>query len=1418
MGTTRFATEQTVTVTVGKAADSATEGTDYTTVADQTITIAAGAASGTVTFALTPTNDAFHEADETISIDGTLTSVTVTGTTITLTSEDTAITTVTLTVDADTGTPSVQRSVAEAGGAKTVRVTATVGGTTRFATEQTVTVTVGKAADSATEGTDYTTVADQTITIAAGAASGTVTFALTPTNDAFHEADETISIDGTLAGVTVTGTTITLTSEDAAVTTLTLTVDADTGTNDVQTSVAENGGRKTVRVTATLGGTHFAVTTPVTVTVGQSDDSATEGTDYTTVADQTITIAAGAASGTVTFALTPTNDAFHEADETISIDGELTGATVTGTTITLTSEDAAVTALTLSVDADTGTEHVQNSLAEDGGQKTVRVTATLDGTSTFTEDQTVTVTVGKTADSATEGTDYATVADQTITIPANTASASVTFTLTPTNDAFHEEDETISIEGELTGVTVTGTTITLTSEDTAVTALTLSVDADTDADGIQTSVAEGDDPKTVRVTAMLDGTSTFTEDQTVTVTVGQTADSATERSRNVNTAEESQNGDTATEGADYETVADQEIVITAGEASAFIEFTLTPKQDIFYEGTESISVDGELTDVTVTYATIEITDDDTAPDALTLSVDTDTDTDGTQTSVAEDGGAKTVRVTATLDDETTRFATDQTVTVVVGQNGDTATEGTDYETVADQEIVITAGEASAFIEFTLTPKQDTSYEGTETISVEGELTGVTVAPTTIEMTDEEEASPVNLSVLPDSVVEGQPVTVMAQMTRALSDPVTIPVTLTSNTAKNEDYETLANISIPANSRTGTGTIATRDNYRDENDKTFTVALGDLPAMVTRGTPASVLVTILDDDEAGIDLSTASLRIDEKTDGTARYSVKLRSEPMAPVTVTVASDSTDIVTVSPAGLTFTADDWNVGKAVTVTAGVNGSARVTHTASSSDGKYAGLTTTLQVQVDERFDTSAWLIRFSRTHVGHVLDGIAERMQVSPQPGVQVSLGGQAVEPGTQLDDNGLPPLATDRPIPNGPESTAGTQTVTAREVLMGTSFALTGEKTANGSTWSVWGRGARSYFDGREGALELDGDVTTAMLGIDRRQGRWLTGLVLTHGLGEGDYSRVDGRSGRMKSHLTMITPWVSHELNDRITAWGAFGYGQGGLTFKMNQRKAWQADTKTLMAATGARGTVIGTPAASGFGLAVNSDALWLMARSDKEDSGKLVPTSSQLSRLRLGLEGSYRIAMEDGGLVTPTLASGVRHDAGDAETGFGIELGGGLAWSNPMLGLGLNVEGRTLLAHTADDFKNWGFAASFAFEPDPVAKRGPSFSLSQKMGGQANGGVDALFTPDPLEKRSSEATARWTAEAAYGFPAFGGRFTGSPYIGFGLATGMHNYTLGWRLTPAGNGSFFSFDLKATRQESENAEPQHDVRFEVTTRW
>ncbi len=217
----------------------------------------------------------------------------------------------------------------------------------------------------------------------------------------------------------------------------------------------------------------------------------------------------------------------------------------------------------------------------------------------------------------------------------------------------------------------------------------------------------------------------------------------------------------------------------------------------------------------------------------------------------------------------------------------------------------------------------------------------------------------------------------------------------------------------------------------------------------------------------------------------------------------------------------------------------------------------------------------------------------------------------------------------------------------------------------------------------------------------------------------------------------------------------------------------------------------------------------------------LAASESDVSRLRVGLEGSWGLALAGGGHLTPKLEAGARHDGGDAETGFGVELGGGLAWRDPGLGLTLDLSGRTLVAHDDDGLEDRGISAQLSFDPEPASGRGLSFGLGQDWGGRSAGGLDALFAPEPLEDRegSTEATSRWSMEAAWGFPALGGRFTGSPHMGLGLATGGRDYSLGWRLTPeAANAPDLSFGLKATRRESGNAAPEHTVGVEVRARW
>ena len=159
-----------------------------------------------------------------------------------------------------------------------------------------------------------------------------------------------------------------------------------------------------------------------------------------------------------------------------------------------------------------------------------------------------------------------------------------------------------------------------------------------------------------------------------------------------------------------------------------------------------------------------------------------------------------------------------------------------------------------------------------------------------------------------------------------------------------------------------------------------------------------------------------------------------------------------------------------------------------------------------------------------------------------------------------------------------------------------------------------------------------------------------------------------------------------------------------------------------------------------------------MVSRAQDKTFELAGSDSDVTRRRLGLEGSWRLALVGGGHLTPKLELGIRHDEGDAETGSGVEFGAGVSWSSPATGIRLDVSGRMLVTHDDDDLKDRGFSADLSFDPDGVTKRGSSFSLRQDVGGRSEGGLDALFAADPLEGRAGAPTgdgeSRWTLEAA----------------------------------------------------------------------
>ena len=208
--------------------------------------------------------------------------------------------------------------------------------------------------------------------------------------------------------------------------------------------VAEAGPAKTVTVTGMLDRAVRPGATIVVIEVGAVTDTATEGTDYATVDDLTLTIPAYATSATASFTLTPMNDRIDETGESLTVTGSTAaaGLTVTppgGLALGIEDDDAAPS-LVLSVD--------KSAFAEDGGTATVTV-GTGSG-STYATDQTVRLAV---AGTATETADY-TISGKTLTLPAGagTTASMVTATVTALDDNLDDDDETIEITGSRDGV------------------------------------------------------------------------------------------------------------------------------------------------------------------------------------------------------------------------------------------------------------------------------------------------------------------------------------------------------------------------------------------------------------------------------------------------------------------------------------------------------------------------------------------------------------------------------------------------------------------------------------------------------------------------------------------------------------------------------------------------------------------------------------------------------------------------------------------------------------------------------------------------------------------------------------------------------------------------------------------------------
>ena len=328
--------------------------------------------------------------------------------------------------------------------------------------------------------------------------------------------------------------------------------------------------------------------------------------------------------------------------------------------------------------------------------------------------------------------------------------------------------------------------------------------------------------------------------------------------------------------------------------------------------------------------------------------------------------------------------------------------------------------------------------------------------------------------------------------------------------------------------------------------------------------------------------------------------------------------------------------------------------------------------------------------------------------------------------------------------------------AEEALLGSSFYVEGGAQAaeGGGTWAAWGDVAATRFEGDANGLALDGDVVTGTLGLDRQWRALLVGIAFSRSSGEGAYGTG---AGTIASTLTSVHPYAQIRLADRAHLWGAAGWGRGGLEITPESGTALEADLTNRMGALGGRAVLAGGGALE---IALRSDLLWTETSSD--ETAGLAEAVGTASRGRLMLEGAGRI-QGLGGVVRPRIEGGVRYDGGDAETGRGFEVGGGLGWARGSLTL--QVNGRMLVAHADESYEEWGYSGSLVYEPGA-----DGLGLQMRVGSTAGAAASGVRNLWMLENASGlvrpghggmPLAQRFDAEVGYGL---GGGALWYPYF------------------------------------------------------
>ena len=184
---------------------------------------------------------------------------------------------------------------------------------------------------------------------------------------------------------------------------------------------------------------------------------------------------------------------------------------------------------------------------------------------------------------------------------------------------------------------------------------------------------------------------------------------------------------------------------------------------------------------------------------------------------------------------------------------------------------------------------------------------------------------------------------------------------------------------------------------------------------------------------------------------------------------------------------------------------------------------------------------------------------------------------------------------------------------------------------------------------------------------------------------------------------------------------------------------------------------------------------------------------------------------------TASAEVGLRHDAGDAETGAGLELGAGLRYSAGALTTEARV--RTLIAHADSGYQEWGASGSIQVVPDSSG-RGLTLRIAPAWGATGSATERLWGARDAGELGAGgaefEGEGRIESEVGYGLALTRNRGLVTPYTALTLGEGASRT---WRFGARWRASDdVHIGLEGTRDDNASDAPTHAVRLRAQLRF